>query len=88
MSDAGTPLPVRQYAITEKQDARLQNDFTYHAPFGCQATRYTLIRNYAKSFAEFLMRNCPESRELSVALTNLDQVVFNANAAIARNEKP
>lgn len=28
----------------------------------------------------------PKSREQSTALTNLDQVVFWANAAIARNE--
>jgi hypothetical protein len=30
---------------------------------------------------------CPGSRELSLAITKLEEAVFWANAAIARNEK-
>lgn len=42
------------------------------------------IRDRALDFALFLSEACPESRELSRALTSLEDVVFNANAAIAR----
>lgn len=60
--------------------------FQYHAPFGDQAERYTAIRNVAKDFAAMLNDFCPQSRELSVALTNLQQTVMWANASIAINE--
>jgi hypothetical protein len=65
---------------------RLAKDFVYHAPFGDQAARYGVLREAAKDLAEIIMGQCPPSRETSVALTNLEQVVFWANAAIARNE--
>lgn len=65
----------------------IENNFTYHAPFGDQPQRYEQIRAKAKEFAEFIVANTPSSREQSVALTNLEQSVFWANAAIARNEK-
>lgn len=63
---------------------RIENDFTYHAPIGDQATRYTRIRGEAKSFALTIASLCPEGREKSLALTNLEQAVMWANAGIAR----
>lgn len=71
---------------TTEVDARIQNDFTYHPPKGDQTTRYENIRNQAKEFALFLTANTPAGREQSLALTNLEQTVFWANAAIARGE--
>jgi hypothetical protein len=62
--------------------------FTYHPPFGTQTERYEEIRNTAREFALRLEELCPDSRELSLALTHLDEVVMFANAAIARHEKP
>ena len=64
----------------------LKNRFTYHPPKDDQAERYEKIRAGALGFAIFLNAMCPDSREKSVAMTHLDQVVFFANAAIARNE--
>lgn len=75
-----------QYEISEADKARLDKDFTHHAPHGNQAERYQIIRNSARLTAEDLIGQCPPSRELSLALTNLEQAVFWANAAIARNE--
>lgn len=66
----------------------IENIFTYHAPFGDQVGRYQNIRAEAKVFAEMILDEVPESRERSLALTNLEQAVFGANAAIARNEQP
>ena len=64
----------------------LANRFTYHAPKNDQAARYEIIREQARTFAGRINELCPESREKALALTNLDQVVFWSNAAIARNE--
>jgi hypothetical protein len=62
----------------------LQNRFTYHSPTGDQTERYKILRAAGKDLAELMGNHCPESRELSLALTNLEQAVFWANAAIAR----
>ena len=51
-----------------------------------QAERYIEIRAAAKELAYIIVTVSPPSREQSVALTLLDQVVMEANAAIARNE--
>jgi hypothetical protein len=67
-------------------DDDLHNRFTYHPPKGDQAVRYSVIRREAGELAHLLTEQCPPSRELSLAITNLEQAVFWANAAIARNE--
>lgn len=66
----------------------LENNFTYHPPFGTQQARYVAIRDKAKELAALVLDACPESRERSVALTDIESSVMWANASIARNEKP
>lgn len=66
----------------------LDNIFTYHAPHGTQQERYVAIRDKAKELAALIQKATPESREQSVALTNVQQAVMWANAAIAINEQP
>lgn len=65
---------------------RIESDFSYHAPKLGQTEKYQDIRDTAKRFAQLLVKHCPISRELSVSLTKLEEVVFAANASIARNE--
>jgi hypothetical protein len=67
-------------------EERIQNDFTYHKPFGTQTLRYEKLRFIAKELAMSIDSTCPDSREKSLALTNLEQAVMWANASIARNE--
>lgn len=69
----------------ERMHQRVDNDFTYHAPVGNQSDTYEVIRNTARTYAHWLVDTCPQSRELSLALTSLEEVVFWANASIARN---
>lgn len=64
----------------------LEHRFTYHAPKGNQTLCYERIRGYAKDFAYMINQMGPYSREQSLALTHLEEVVMWANAAIARNE--
>ena len=59
--------------------------FTYHPPREGQHLTYEQIRDTAKSFAFLLCGLCPNSRERSLALTKLEEVVFWANASIARS---
>lgn len=61
--------------------------FNYHAPKNqSQVSRYEDIRESARQFADYLNGNCPESRELSLAITKLEECVMWANASIARRE--
>lgn len=64
----------------------LVNRFTYHPPKNNQSERYEAIREAALQFALLINALTPESREQSTAYTELDKVVFFANAAIARGE--
>lgn len=64
----------------------LEKRFTYHPPKEGQAVKYEEIRREAKNLARIIVNLTPESREQSLALTKLEEVVFWANAAIARNE--
>lgn len=64
----------------------LEKRFTYHAPKDGQPARYEHLRETAKAFAYLIEAKCPDSRERALALTKLEEVVFWANAAIARNE--
>ena len=66
----------------------IDRNFTYHKPFGDQPERYAAIRAKAAELAELVNTTTPTSREQSLALTNIEQAVMWANAAIARNETP
>lgn len=68
------------------ESGELETRFTYHPPKGNQAERYTILRDQAKTFAQCIGALCPESREKSLAITNLEQAVMWANSAIARRE--
>ncbi len=74
------------YTPHENEQKRIDNNFTYHAPRPDQLPRYESIRSATKIVAERLLQLCPPGRELSLALTKLEEAVMWANAAIARNE--
>lgn len=74
------------YTESEEAMKKRKNNFTYHLPKEGQSEKYENIRERSNSFAFMLNSNCPESRELSLAMTKLEEAVFWANAAIARDE--
>lgn len=59
--------------------------YKYHAPKEGQPQKYEAIRAKAKELAELIKNECPESRERSIAFTNLETSVMWANASIARS---
>jgi len=71
---------------TDELFERLKNDFVYHPPKPGQTERYGMLRSAAHALAEAFVAQCPISRELSLALTHLEESVMWANASIARNE--
>ncbi|MDY7224654.1 Acb2/Tad1 domain-containing protein [Halalkalibacterium halodurans] len=64
---------------------QIENNFTYHPPKEGQPEKYTAIREKAKELALLIDQECPNSREKSLAITRLEEVVMWANASIARN---
>lgn len=66
--------------------ADIDNRFTYHAPDEAAQRKHASIRKEAHEIAEWLNHILPEGREKSLAITHLEEVVFWANAAIARRE--
>ena len=80
------PERTDMYTPSEADAKKLEVNFVYHAPFGDQPERYAYIRAKAKTFAELLLAECPPSRELSLAITKLEECMFWANSSIARHE--
>lgn len=71
--------------MNQKLAERIGNDFTYHTPKLGQPELYSTIREKARDLALLVASVTPEGREQALALTNLEQCVFWAIAAIARN---
>ena len=68
-------------------DARdIDTRFTYHAPKAGQPEQYEELRGRARALAHYSNLVVPDGREKSLALTKLEEFVFWANAAIARND--
>jgi hypothetical protein len=86
-----TPEPLRIPDLYDAMEDSNWKDilkrFTYHAPHGDQPQRYEALRSFARELAVNICKGCPPSRERSLALTKLEECVFWANAAIARNEQ-
>jgi hypothetical protein len=78
---------LKTYPWTKAIGADLDNRFMYHSPKPDQLPRYALLRSVARDLAREIIAHTPPSREQSLALTHLEESIFFANAAIARNEK-
>ncbi|MGW1352850.1 Acb2/Tad1 domain-containing protein [Streptomyces sp. NPDC002409] len=65
----------------------LLHRFTYHPPVTPErAAAHATARGACAGLAATIVDLCPAGRERALALTNLEQVMFWANAAIARQE--
>lgn len=85
MSDVEVEKSVGKYWNIDDW-LKLVNNFTYHTPIGDQHFRYEKLRLDGKYLAQVILGECPPSRERSLALTKLEEVIMWANASIARNE--
>lgn len=70
-----------------EQGAQLHHNLTNHAPINDDVVKaMEAIRRQAKLFGDAIIELAPESREQSLALTNLEQSTMWAIAAIARHQ--
>lgn len=67
------------------QSSDIDNRFDFH-PATTEEKRgeHGSVRSACAELAHFINEHVPEGREKSLAITNLEQVMFWANAAIAR----
>jgi len=67
--------------------ARVENDLTLHPPkHPAIIEAMEAVRAHGKGLAHLLIDVCPESRELSLALTDVEHATQHAIAALARNQ--
>lgn len=77
MADAFRPT-------TEAERTDLNKRFDYHAP-GKKTALHEYFRAEFKDMAVAVVTGVPDGREKSLVLTHLEEALFWANAAIARN---
>lgn len=65
---------------------RIENNFKFHETSSGQGRRIGEIRSKAKDLALLIHKNAPDSREKSLALTELESCALWAKEAIIRNE--
>ena len=75
-----------KYTPTPQVNAQIDRVFTYQKPKDDQQPRFVAIREKAKELAMLIASETPPSREQSLSLTHLEEVVMFANASIVRNE--
>lgn len=74
--------------LKEQYLSRVKNDFGFHAATEVTRPKHERIRQMGLELAKFYIETCPVSRELSLALSSLQEAQMWANAAVACNEAP
>lgn len=65
---------------------RIEHDFRHHPPkTQGDIDEHETVRALCKDLALALAGICPEGRELSLALTKIEEAMFWSNSAIARH---
>lgn len=64
----------------------VEHRFAFHAATTEEKRdEHTSVRKHCENLGQFLLLKLPDSRERALAMTKLEEVMFWANAAIARN---
>jgi hypothetical protein len=67
--------------------ADIANRFDFHAATTEEKRdAHTSVRQNCKQLADFLNDKLPDSREKSLAMTHLEEVMFWSNAILARSD--
>lgn len=66
----------------------LHRDYEYHAPTDEKKVLHNMIRQKIGGTAQYINDLVPNCRERSLAFTKLEEAMFWANAAIAREDLP
>ena len=80
MQEIPSPLSKREIR------ADLENRFAYHkADTDELVAAHGAVRQKHKALARWVHKNVPDGREKDKAITNIEQAMFWANAAVARH---
>jgi hypothetical protein len=69
--------------MTKPTDAELRDRFDYHQPDKIALEQHNAVNALFAPFAQKVRDICPDGRNLSLALTALEDARMRANAAIA-----
>ena len=69
----------------ERELEDLDHRFNYHAPDDTARGQHQMVRDTMKGAALDMTTLLPNGREKSLCMTKLEEAMFWANAAIARN---
>lgn len=64
----------------------ISNNFRYHRPGESTESKHESVRNFLGAVAQEINRVIPHGRESALVQTKLEEAMFWANAAIARNQ--
>ncbi|MMZ47230.1 hypothetical protein D1872_88670 [compost metagenome] len=70
---------------TRVANPQVENNFKYHKADEAKGAQHDKVRSACKELAYTLDELLPNSREKSLAMTKLEEVMMWANAGIARN---
>lgn len=79
------PPPTAASLARAQLHERIERDFVYHPPSESARIRYAELRERYRALAHLIVDSVPPGRELSTALTLLEQSNMMANAGIARS---
>lgn len=74
--------------MAKPTDADLENRFRYHRPGPERAAKHERVTEMTLAMAKEMRDMLPEGRNLSLVLTQLEDVRMRANASLACDEKP
>jgi hypothetical protein len=79
-----TPGVVASLTAVDMDSLTMEHNLTNHPPSEAVAKKMESLRVIAKQLGQEIIEACPDSRECSLALTNLEQTVMWSMAALAR----
>lgn len=87
MTTEGDTVEPHERHPRQQLHERVEHDLTLHPPKDSTvAVRMDRVRQQMKHTAHQIIDLCPPGRELSMALTDLEDACQHAIAAIARNQ--
>jgi hypothetical protein len=69
-----------------RKSSHIENNFRYHKPGEAVERKHEQIRSMLGAIAEEMNRLLPGGREAQLVQTKLEEAMFWANAAVARNQ--